>query len=291
MPDIVDAHIHVWSPDHDRYPLAPGFTADDLWHPSFTPDDHFAYSRQVGPVRINLVQMTWYGLDHSYIVDLIASDPDTFVGTGIVPAVSDVSLADPGEQMKALAEHGIYAFRVRGKGAQPQWGQSDRWLDQEGYERMFAVGADENLAISFLTGPVDLPAIDEMCERFPDTPVILDHGGGVRVRDGAFPEEQMQTLCRLARHPRMMVKLGPLHGIGEDQAPFHDLLPMIQRVVDTFGPDRCMWESDSGGPIEMKDPQRDFVASIDLIREADFLSPSDRDRILGGTANAFFFNR
>ena len=98
MPNLVDAHIHVWSSDHDRYPLAPGFTTEDLWHPSFTPDDHFAYSEQVGRVRINLVQMTWYGLDHSYIIDLIASDPDTFVGTGMVPAVSDVSLADPGRQ-------------------------------------------------------------------------------------------------------------------------------------------------------------------------------------------------
>lgn len=149
MPNLVDAHIHVWSSDHDRYPLAPGFTTEDLWHPSFTPDDHFAYSKQVGRVRINLVQMTWYGLDHSYIIDLIASDPDTFVGTGMVPAVSDVSLADPGRQMTALAKHGIYAFRVRGRGAQPQWGQGDDWLAVEGYERMFATGAKENLALSF----------------------------------------------------------------------------------------------------------------------------------------------
>ena len=59
--NIVDAHIHVWSSDFDRYPLAPGFTPADLWLPSFTPDDHFAYSRKVGKVRINLVQMTWYG--------------------------------------------------------------------------------------------------------------------------------------------------------------------------------------------------------------------------------------
>ena len=78
---------------------------------------------------------------------------------------------------------------------------------------------------------------------------------------------------------------------GDGMAPFHDLLPMIQRVVDAFGPDRCMWESDSGGPIEMKDPMRDFVASSDLIRNADFLSASDADWILCGTASAFFFDR
>ena len=77
---IIDAHIHVWSPDFDRYPLALGFTPDDLWLPSFTPDDHFAYSHPFGKVRLNLVQMTWYGLDHRYILDLIASDPTTYTG-------------------------------------------------------------------------------------------------------------------------------------------------------------------------------------------------------------------
>ena len=112
--NIVDAHIHVWTSDFDQYPLAPGFTPADLWLPSFTPDDHFAYSRKVGKVCLNLVQMTWYGLDHSYILDLIASDPETYTGTGIVPGVSDVSLADPGKTMLALAEGGIRAFRVRG---------------------------------------------------------------------------------------------------------------------------------------------------------------------------------
>ena len=288
---IVDAHIHVWSPDLQRYPLAPGFGLEDLWLPSFTPEDHAAYSRQVGPVRINLVQMTWYGLDHSYIIDLIASDPDRFVGTGIVPAVSDVSLPSPDRAMVALAKHGIYAFRVRGQSAQPMRGQPENWLQQEGYEKMFAAGAEENLAISFLAGPGDLPEIDRMCERFPETPVIIDHVGGVRVRNGVLPEEPLEVLCRLARHPGVKVKVGPIHALGSGEAPFEDVLPLIRRVVDAFGPDRCLWESDSGGPIQMVDPERDFVAAVDLIREAEFLSPADRAWILGGTADAFFFNR
>ncbi len=291
MTGIVDAHIHVWSPDFQKYPLAPGFTPEDLWRPSFTPDDHSGYSRQFGRVRCNLVQMTWYGLDHCYIIDLIASDPNTFVGTGIVPALSDVSLPSPDRAMKELARHGIYAFRVRGRSAQPKWGQRKDWLQQEGYERMFSAGAEENLAISFLASPDDLPEIDRMCERFPETPVIIDHVGGVRVREGALPEEQLETLCRLARHPRVMLKVGPIHALGNGKAPFEDVLPLIQRMVDAFGPDRCMWESDCGGPIEMEHPERDFRAAVELFREAEFLNPSDRELILGGTAEGFFFDR
>ena len=55
---IIDAHCHVWTSDTNQYPLASAFGKSDLWLPSFTPEDHFKYSRLVGDVRINLVQMT-----------------------------------------------------------------------------------------------------------------------------------------------------------------------------------------------------------------------------------------
>ncbi len=289
---IIDAHIHVWTSDFDRYPLASGFDESDLWLPSFTPEEHFHYSRQVGKVRINLVQMTWYGLDHSYILDLIAADPETFVGTGIVPAVSDVSLASPDKTMVALSRGGIYAFRVRGGQARGGFGDVSRWLDYPGYEKMFAAGAEHNLALSFLMGIDDLPDLDRMCTRFPETPVILDHVCGVRIREGVFPEEQLEKLGGMARHRRVMVKVGPLQALGDGKAPYLDLLPLIERVVDAFGPERCMWESDSGGPVVMNDPQTDYPAAIALIRDhAEFLSGSDKEQILFKTAEDFFFKR
>jgi len=288
---IIDAHIHVWTPDTERYPLAPGFTPDDFWLPSFTPDDHFAYSRRVGKVRLNLVQMTWYGLDHSYILDLIASDPDTYTGTGIVPGICDVSLADPGKSMLTLADGGIRAFRVRGAHARPTaLGRQSRWLDYPGYESMFRTGAEHDLALSFLMGIQDLPDLIRMCRRFPQTPVILDHLCGVRLRDGVWPENEVRALCRMARYPRVMVKLGPFQALGDGTAPYTDLLPLIERVVAAFGPERVMWESDSGGPIKMKHPKRDYAAAIALIRDhANFLSAGDKEQILVKAAEDFFF--
>jgi predicted TIM-barrel fold metal-dependent hydrolase len=291
---IVDAHIHVWSPDFDTYPLAPGFTPEDLWLPSFTPDDHRAYSHACGKVRFNLVQMTWYGLDHRYILDLIAADPTTYVGTGIVPGVADVSLADPGKTMLALAEGGIRAFRVRGgkTGRPTAFGRIGRWLDYPGYDSMFKAGAEHDLALSFLMGVDDLPDLIRMCRRFPETPVILDHLCGVRIRNGIWPEQSIRALCRMARYPRVMVKLGPFQALGGGKAPYLDLLPLIERVVDAFGPERIMWESDSGGPVVMQDPHTHFAACLALIRDhAEFLSPADKESILVKTAESFFFNR
>ncbi|MEW6749467.1 MAG: amidohydrolase family protein [Candidatus Latescibacterota bacterium] len=292
MSALVDAHVHVWTADTEKYPLAPGFQAGDLWRSSFVPEDHFRYSRALGKVRLNLVQMTWYGLDHGYILDRIAAAPHTFTGTGIVPAVTDVALPRPDRCMRALAARGIRAFRVRGGRARAAFGEIDRWLDHPGYDLMFATGAEDNLALSFLMGVDDLPALDRMCTRHPDTPVILDHVCGIRLRDGVFPEDRLRALCRMARHRSVMVKLGPFQALTDRGAPYLDLLPLIRRVVDAFGPHRCMWESDSGGPVAMPDPERDLAAAVALIRDhADFLGPTDKEQILGRTAERFFFDR
>ena len=51
--DIVDAHVHVWTPDAEKYPLAPGFSTKDFWFPSFTPEDLARHSRPQGVRRIN----------------------------------------------------------------------------------------------------------------------------------------------------------------------------------------------------------------------------------------------
>jgi len=289
---IVDGHVHVWSSDTTRYPLAPGFEAKDLWLPSFTPDDHGKYSQTVGPTRLNLVQMTWYGLDHSYILDLIEQEPQKFVGTGIISVVSDVKLPDPGRAMLALSCRGIYAFRIRGSEARGPLGNGSRWLGHPGYEQMFAVGAEHNLALSFLMGVADIPELDRMCQRFPDTPVIVDHVCGIRIKDGIFPDAEIRALGELARHKQAMVKLGPVQALGDGKSPYLDLLPLIRRLVDAFGPERCMWESDSGGPVPMQNPEQDYASAIALIRDhADFLSATDKDAILCKTAERFFFQR
>jgi predicted TIM-barrel fold metal-dependent hydrolase len=274
---IIDAHIHVWTADIKKYPLAPGFTKEDLWRPSFTPEEHFSYSRSVGAVRLNMVQMFWYGRDHSYILDLVASDPETYAASGLM----ELEDPEPERTMVALSQQRCFAFRLPA---------SD--FDHPAMAKMFAVGAEHNLALSFNMGVDKLPAMERMCERFPQTPVILDHVCHVGIGEPNYTEEQIGALLRFAKHQKVMVKIGPLQGLGARQAPYLDLLPLLERVVGAYGSKRCMWESDSGGPIWMSDPQTDFPAAIALIRDhASFLSESEREDLLFRTAEGVFFRR
>ena len=287
---IIDAHAHIWSADIKKYPLAPGFTKDDMWYFSYSAEELLSHALPAGIGRINLIQMTWYASDHAYILDIIKRYPGRFVGTGVIPAVTDIEGPQPDEAMVALSEGGIYAFRVRGKSTRPvEISDGERWLDHEGYHKMFQAGAEHHLAVSFLHTPSDLPEIGRMCILYPETPVILDHFSIVRMKEGRFIEEEVQALLGMAKHKQVMVKLGAFYGLGKKTPPYTDMLPLIRRVVDAFGPERCMWESDA--PKQDKDGHT-FRAANDVIRKhADFLSKSDKEKILIKTAENFFFKR
>src|SRR4051812_3707617 len=67
--NFVDAHVHVWTPDIERYPLAAGYSKADMQPPSFTPEELFRHARPAGVTRINLIQMSFYGFDNSFLLE------------------------------------------------------------------------------------------------------------------------------------------------------------------------------------------------------------------------------
>jgi len=56
----IDAHSHIWTPDVARYPLAKGFTVDDMKPKSFTAEELLGHCRPAGVGRVNLIQMSFY---------------------------------------------------------------------------------------------------------------------------------------------------------------------------------------------------------------------------------------
>ena len=77
------------------------------------------------------------------------------------------------------------------------------------------VRAAEGLAMCHLVNPEALAAIDRMCERFPDTPVVIDHFARIGV-DGTIRARDVDALCRLARHGKTYVKLSAFYALGEE---------------------------------------------------------------------------
>jgi len=274
----IDAHSHIWTPDVAHYTLAPGFAVGDMRPPSFTAEELLATCRPSGVGRVNLIQMSYYRFDNSYMLDMIKLHPDRFVGTAIVDPLADA----PGRAMGELRAKGVRAFRIA-----PNFSKLPpaRWLEPTGYAAMFAAAPANGQALSCLIGPDAFPEVDRMCRRFPETTVIIDHLGRIGA-DGTVAPRDVDALCALAKHPRVLVKVGAFYALGKKSPPYLDLAPLIRRVVEAFGADRCMWESDCPFQV-VRDRYEDSIA---LVRDRlDFLDAGQKAWLLGRTAERTFF--
>jgi len=272
----IDAHSHIWTRDTKSFPLAKGTTIDELAPPSFTAEEllDVAHRSQVG--RVVLIQHHHYhGWDNSYLVDAARRYPDTF---RVVAMVDNFSEA-PGEQMRKLLGQRATGFRIT------PWVYKEKWL-AGGMDEMWRTAAQTGQKMCCLIDAENLAEVDAMCRRHPDTPVVIDHFARIGV-DGQIRKKDVDALAAMARHKNSSVKISAYYALGKKQPPYDDLVPMIRRMLDAFGPQRLMWASDS--PYQLEKPHT-YAASIALVRERlDFLSDGDRQWLLGKTAQNVFF--
>lgn len=277
-PGWIDAHVHVWTPARERYPIAPAYTPADMQPASFTPEQLFAHSLPEKVRRVVLIQMSFYQFDNRYMLDVMRANPGVFSGVAVV----DEQAAGLRQQMKDLRSQGVRGFRIH-----PGKQTVDGWLGSSGMAELWAAGADLGMAVCPLMGAEALPGIGKMCERFPRTPVVIDHFARIGT-DGQIREEQVTALCRLAVHPNVHLKTSAFYALGKKQSPYLDLAEMVRRVRDAFGARRLMWGSDC--PYQV-DPGHTYADSIALIRDRlEFLSAEDRQWILRKTAESIFFS-
>ncbi|MEZ5391592.1 MAG: amidohydrolase family protein [Bryobacterales bacterium] len=278
---FIDGHVHVWTPDTDAYPISPKYEKADMKPPSFTPEELFAHCRPLGVERINLIQMSFYQDDHRYMLDMMASHPGIFSGTGLLTDIT-ADGARPADRMRELGDKGLKAFRIGGRSSADGPG----WMEHPNYKELYKVASERGLILSFLVNPADLAEVDRLCAEFPDAPVIIDHLARLRVASPTLAEDT-EKLLRLADRPKVWVKVGAFYALSADGPPYVDLLPLIQRVVSTFGAERCMWESDC--PFQVQPPNT-YAASVELIRDrADFLSNDQKRQLLSKTAESLLF--
>lgn len=272
----IDAHSHIWTPDTAHYPLAAGFRRAIMMPASFTVEELQQQMKPAGVNRVVLIQMSFYGYDNSYMLDTIKRFPGKFSGV----AVMDQGQQQPERAMAKLKKAGVRGFRIY-----PKDQRVDRWLDGKGLHKMFAYGAKERLAMCCLIDTNALPALDKMCTRYPDTPVVIDHICRIGVT-GEIKEADVKALCNMAKHKNTTVKISAFYALGKKKPPYLDLAPLIKRVYDAYGPERLMWATDC--PFQVVD--HTYLDSINLIKNGlDFLSAADKEWLLTKTAERIFF--
>jgi len=145
----------------------------------------------------------------------------------------------------------------------------------------------------------------DLAASVPETPIVLDHlGGPLGIGPYAGIREEVRATLRpaleaLAQHEQVVVKVGgigmSIYGVGLNrlpQAPTSEQVAElwsedIRHCVDTFGPERCMFESNF--PVDRQGCSYTvlFNAFQRVAEEAGW-SSVERAELFSGTARRFY---
>ncbi|MEM9018251.1 MAG: amidohydrolase family protein, partial [Verrucomicrobiota bacterium] len=162
----VDSHVHVWTSDQKSYPISPNFVDMAIEPETFPPEKLLSVQEGTGVERTVLIQMSFYEYENRYMLETIERFPGRFSGVAIVN--HDLSLVD--EEMKSLAERGVRGFRL--------YAFPDRvkdWEKTRGIDTLWKTAGETGQAVCCLTDPDALSAVRTMCQKYPETCVVIDH--------------------------------------------------------------------------------------------------------------------
>ena len=273
---IVDTHVHVWEIDPPRYPVgptAPNFTS--LPDKPATADELIADMDAHGVDMTVLVQTSWSTWDNAYIADSVQRFPDRFVGHGMVDPQDEAGNAEAVRHW--IEDRGLAGFRFH-----PMYYKDEKVLTTPGNRRMWEVLAELDAVVQFHTSPPFANQIDEIATRHPGMKLLIDHMGYPDLDEGPGP---WQPIVELARHPNLHVKISDVKGRSRQEFPFADLHEYVRMLVNAFGAERCLWGTGYPGQHRTRHNWLSLGDELRLVREGfDFLTESQRDQILGGTA-------
>jgi predicted TIM-barrel fold metal-dependent hydrolase len=140
----------------------------------------------------------------------------------------------------------VTGYNVRGLRMEPTRASSPVF-DHPGARRLWAAALRLGIIICAHIQPrTQFAFIDQLAAlltAFPDLPVVLDHAAYPRAAEGVDSETVAQV-AKLACYTNLHLKLSFAVTGSEETYPFRDTHPIIRRLIEAFGPERCMWGSD-----------------------------------------------
>jgi len=272
---IVDTHVHVWEIDPPRYPVgptAPNWTS--LPDEPGTADELLAEMDVHGVDRSVLVQTSWSTWDNGYIADSVARFPDRFIGHGLI----DPQDPDNAEQARYwMGERGLVGFRFH-----PMYYPDEKVLLRDENGPLWEELASRGAVLQFHMRAAFADQVAALAERFAHMKLLIDHLGYPNVDE---EEQQYLPIVKLARHPNVLFKISDVAGRSAEDFPYRDVHPFIRQMLDAFGAERALWGTGYPGHHRTKHSWPPLDQELRLIREGlDFLTATQCDRILGGTA-------
>lgn len=275
--DIVDIHPHIITDDEERYPPAPLFGTRSDWskESTCTGADLLDAMDDAGVSAAAVVHSsTTYGFDNNYVVDA-CNESLRLLAVGSV----DMAAPDARETIQAWYDRGLRGLRIFTGGSTKEFDPTE--LEDPAAFPAWELVEELGMPMCIQTGPVGMPQVRALAERFAGAKIILDHLGRPDVLDGP-PYANAAPMFDMADLPNIYLKLTPriFGDVKKDAASAETFFP---RVVAAFGADRMAWGSNypnsKGSLAAILQTAMDGLASV---------SKSDREWIFGRTARVLY---
>jgi L-fuconolactonase len=232
---MVDAHCHFWNPERGDYGwLMAGPDSLDPLRRVFAPRDLAALN---GGAQVLAVQAADSIAETEYLLQLAAQNPQI---VGVVGWV-DLAHASAAQDIARLAQNPL----LRGLRPMLQDIADSRWILTAPKDAAINAMVAHGLCFDALVQTRHLPHLAEFAARWPDLPMVIDHCAKPAML-GGLSKDYTAGMAALAAQPHVMCKLSGLLTelpIGQSDA-ISALRPVVDLVLNLFGPDRVMWGSD-----------------------------------------------
>ena len=265
---IVDTHVHVIANDQARYPRKAGPLPD--WVQDLSAETLLQLNREAGIDRTILVQgFGPYGFDNTYAADCAIAHRDKFASVCIVDHCAPDAPATLTYWVKERGVRGLRLFTVE---------EPEVFIDDPRLLPLWERAAELAIPVCLLMRSHQLERLPSLLERFPQTPVALDHAALPRLRDGA-PYTSLKPLFDLARFPHLYLKFSSetIYASLRGKSTPRDF---FERLVERFGSRRLMWGSNFPATNDRSLKEQLLMAREEL----SFLREEDQRWIFGATA-------
>ncbi len=271
---IVDAHPHIYSPDRVKYPTIP-----EPWDPGepAAVEDLKRRMDDAGVARAVFIQTgTFYAHDNRYVMDSASAHREW--ATGVVTLSPD----DP-SQLDVL-EDAVANYGIRGlRGSADAIGR----ISSPGVYRLWTKARDLGIVVNCMVlDDLDrVPEIEKIAADLDDLLIVIDHCFMLNTRHNTEPT--LAALKRLSARPNIYAKLtSGTHG-SYRVYPHPDMHEPLKRVIEHFGPDRCVWGSNFPNALWSKGTS--YEQNLTLFTEELGLSKEEQNAILSATALRLWF--
>ncbi|CAK0835588.1 unnamed protein product [Prorocentrum cordatum] len=245
----IDTHLHLWTPDAERYPASKPIPENLNSDRRGTFESFVKLMDETGISQAVVIQPINYGQDYRYLMAAMSAYPTRLKGMFI--ADPSVPSEDAAAWVRATAASSPGWVGIRFNPYLWPASAEGGMADSTG-KAMFAAAGDLGLVIGFMAFKglkLHVADIEALLQDSPKTKVIIDHWGfflqpATGEGDRVIDEDSWNALLQLSKYPQVYVKVSALFRAAADAYPWPSLSDRLAVLLKTYSSSRLMWGSD-----------------------------------------------